>query len=125
MKKLFLAIAHFFEKLDHDAIMLIHFLDSVFTGQEVQAAIAHVETAAAQFVEKRIDDAGKAVEADVAKAIANTQRREWVVGMLVKAGMNESRARVLTESVVALAKKKVDGLLGAIAQHYESAAAVN
>ena|ERR1051326_7589533 len=112
MKAFFAKIGHLFEQLDHEAIMFIHFLDAIFTGQEVQAAIGYVTTAATMYVDQQI------------AAAANTDRREWVVGELVKfvPGMSESRARVLTETVVGLAKKEVDGLLTHLSQHYENAA---
>lgn len=92
--------------------MFIHFLDAIFTGQEVQAAIGCVTTAATMYVDQQIT------------ASASTDRREWVVGELVKfvPGMTESRARVLTETVVGLAKKEVDGLLAHLSQHYATAA---
>lgn len=95
----FPAIGRFFQKIDHAFMVFMKFFASFINGTEVKQAIDFVVKAGETYVEKEAEG--------ITQAMANTQRREWVVGSLMNLGIPESKARVLTETAVVAVKNGI------------------
>lgn len=111
MKAFFLKIAHLVQQLDHDVISVIHFLDIVFKGEEIQAAITAVGNGAKIYVDSEFK---------------NAQVREFAASTVLKVvpAIGQNRAYALVSHVMDLADAKVEGLLDHMLAHYMSAVPV-